>query len=170
MGTLSQSLLAFLREHRDDRGIMANLRCALVESKRHRAWPLLARFHGIGDDFCALAVQHIAGFYGTHPQEEALDANFGATCRRLLSADEREKLSSTGDPGPLSRRFQHLLAAQGEEVFERVLRLVLRAKAEGIPIHYGQLFEDLMQWRYNSEAVRTRWARGFWAPFAEEAV
>jgi CRISPR system Cascade subunit CasB len=168
MGSLSQSLLEFLRERRGDRGAMANLRCALVESKRHRAWPLLARFRGIGDDFSALAVQYLAGFYATHPQEEGMEGNFGETCRRLLSDDERQKAHSSGEPGPISRRFQHLLAAQGEEVFSRVLRLVVRAKAEGVPVNYGQLFDDLMQWRLYPETIRVRWARSFWASMAEE--
>jgi CRISPR system Cascade subunit CasB len=168
MGSLSQSLLEFLRQRRDDRGAMANLRCALIESKRQRAWPMLARFQGVGDDFRALVVQHVAGCYATHPQEEGILGNFGETCRRLLSDDERQKASSTGEPGPITRRFQHLLAAQGEEVFARVVRFVLRAKSESIPVHYGELLHDLMQWRSNPEAVKVRWARSFWAPTAEE--
>ena len=163
----SSKLLAFLREHRDDRGVMASLRCALVDGKRQRAWPLLARFQGIGSDFRALAVQLIAGLYASHP-EECDEGDLGSTCRAFLREDERLMIDSKGEPGPVSRRVQHLLAAEGEEVFPRVLRLVLRAKAENVPVNYGRLLEDFMQWRYDPDAVRVRWARSFWA--ATEAV
>lgn len=162
MPNASQPLLDFLREHRDDRGAMASLRCALVDAKRYRAWPLLARFHGIGSDFRALAVQLVAGLYASHP-DECDNGDLGSTCRAFLSDDERLMIDSKGEPGPVSRRMQHLLAAEGEEVFLRVLRLVLRAKGEGVPVNYGRLFEDLLQWRYDPDAVRVRWARGFWA-------
>lgn len=162
MANTSQPLLNFLRGRRDDRGAMASLRCALVEGKRHRAWPLLARFQGVGSDFRALAVQLVAGLYASHP-DECDNGDLGSTCRAFLSVDERLVIGSKGEPGPVSRRMQHLLAAEGEEVFPRVLRLVLRAKAEGVPVNYGQLLEDLMQWRYDPDAVRVRWARGFWA-------
>jgi len=35
-------LLEQLRRRKEDRGMMADLRCALVESKKHRAWLLAA--------------------------------------------------------------------------------------------------------------------------------
>lgn len=160
MANSFNSLLAFLRGHRDDRGAMASLRCALVDGKRHRAWPLLARFHGIGSDFRALAVQLVAGLYASHP-EECDQGDLGSTCRAFLSDDERLMISK-GEPGPVSRRMQHLLAAEGEEVLQRVVRLVLRAKAASVPVNYGRLLEDLMQWHDDPQAVRVRWARNFW--------
>jgi CRISPR system Cascade subunit CasB len=161
MANTSRTVLDFLRGHRDDRGAMATLRCALIDAKRHRAWPILARFDGIGSDFRALTVQLIAGLYASHP-DECNNGDLGSTCRAFASEAERSMIDSKGELGPVSRRMQHLLAAEGEEVFPRVLRLVLRAKAEGVPVNYGQLLEDLMQWRYDPDAVRVRWARGFW--------
>ncbi len=157
------SLMAFLRGVREDRGAMANLRCALVEGKRHRAWPLLARFEGVGSDPRALAVQLVAGLYASHP-EESHDGDLGTTCRALLAEEEQAEMDSGGKPGPVSRRVQHLLAAEGDEVFQRVLRMILRAKAANVPVNYVQLLDDLLRWRYDSEAVQVRWARSFWAP------
>ena len=164
-------LLEFLRARSNDRGLMADLRCALGESKRHRAWPVLAAFGGIGDerDWRAMCVQTIAGLFALHPRETAED-DFGTTCRALLSNDERQKLHDARDIGPISRRFQHLLAADGEEVFGRVVRLVMRAKSEEVPINYGRLHDDLMKWQYSPEAVRVRWAKSFWVPHVEEVV
>ena len=42
-------LLAYLRQRKNDRGAMADLRCALNPTKLPRAWPLLARVGGIGN-------------------------------------------------------------------------------------------------------------------------
>jgi CRISPR system Cascade subunit CasB len=160
-------LLEFLRARTNDRGVLADLRGALVESKRHRAWPILAGFGGVGDDWRAQCVQTVAGLYALHPKEASV-GDIGTTCRTLLSDDERTKLYETREVGPLSRRFQHLLAADGEEVFGRVTRLVMRAKSEDIPVNYAQLLQDLTDWQYKPESVRVRWAKSFWVPQVEE--
>lgn len=164
-----EGLLKFLRSRQEDRGFMANLRCALVDSKRHRAWPYLANFGGIGDKHGNKVVQAIAGLYASHP-EETKDGNFGTMCRKLLSDDERQKLNQAEGIGPLSRRFQHLLAAEGDEIFDRVGRLVLRAKAQDIPVNYEQLYKDLLDWEYHADWVRVRWAQSFWTPEVESEV
>lgn len=148
---------------------MADLRCALVESKRHRAWPILAPFGGVGEDWRAHTVQTIAGLYATHPVMTQ-EGDFGNTCRRMLSDDERKALTDTGEVGPLSRRFQHLLAAVDEEIFDRITRLALRAKSAELPINYVRLHDDLLDWRYRRQSVRTRWAKSFWAPEVKESV
>lgn len=158
-----KSLLKFLRSRQEDRGFMANLRCMLVESKQHRAWPYVANFGGIGEKHCNKVVQTVAGLYATHP-EETHDRNYGAMCRKLLSDDERQKLNQAEGIGPVSRRFQHLLAAEGDEIFDRVVRLVLRAKAQDIPVNYEQLYKDLLDWEYHADWVRVRWAQSFWTP------
>ena len=164
-----ERLLAFLRNHKEDRGVMANLRCALVENKRYRAWPILGRFGGIGEKFSEKTVQTIAGLYATHPKETD-NGDFGALCRKLLSDEESKKLASGTELGPLSRRFQHLLAADKDEILDRIVRFVLRAKAEDIPVNYEQLYEDLLAWEYRAEQVRVRWARNFWVPEAKSEV
>lgn len=165
----AEKLLTFLRSRQEDRGLMANLRCALVDSKRHRAWPFLARFGGIEDKYdkhLARTVQTIAGLYASHP-EETSEGDFGTVCFKLLSDDEQKKLDAADGIGPISRRFQHLLVAEDEEIFDRVVRLALRAKTENIPINYERLFDDLMAWKKRADRVRTDWARSFWAPATE---
>lgn len=164
-----EGLLKFLRSRQEDRGFMANLRCMLVESKQHRAWPYVANFGGIGEKHCNKVVQTVAGLYATHP-EETHDGNYGAMCRKLLSDDERQKLNQAEGIGPVSRRFQHLLAAEGDEIFDRVVRLVLRAKAQDVPVNYEQLYKDLLDWEYHADWVRVRWAQSFWTPEVESEV
>jgi len=152
---------------RDDRGMMANLRCILVENKKHRAWPALSRLGVEIDDEDA---SFIAGLFATHP-EETHTGNFGATCKAIelkrdLNRSDDSKLS------PTERRFQHLLAAEnGEELYARVLRMVLMAKAADVPINYAKLEIDLKNkedWR------KTEWAASFWkqsaSPKPEEEI
>lgn len=162
------TLLAFLRSVKNGRGAMANLRCALRKTRRHRAWPLLARFDGIGDEHENLVVQTVAGLYATHPCE-AIPGDFGAACRMLMDKKELHELSA--DPtvvGPVARRFQHLLAAErGKEINERAVRFVLRLKAAGIGVNYAELYEGLLCW---GDKISNRWAGSFWSvPKLEEA-
>jgi len=165
----AEKLLKFLGDRSEDRGVMADLRCALVEGKRHRAWPYLGYVGGIGDKYSERAVQTIAGLYATHPNA-IHEGDFGAMCRKLLGDEERKKLDTAEGVGPITRRFQHLLAAEGEEIFDRIVRFVLRAKTEEIPVNYMELFEKLHYWQWpdSADRVRAEWARSFWTPAAEE--
>ncbi|MDD5328427.1 MAG: type I-E CRISPR-associated protein Cse2/CasB [Sulfuricella sp.] len=160
-------LLERLRKYKDDRGMMANLRCILVDNKKHRAWPALNRLGvSITDDDMAF----VAGLFATHP-EETFSGDFGATCKvieqkRGKRESDDSKLTST------ERRFQHLLAAErGEELYARVLRMVLMAKSQGVPVNYQKLEADLKHW---SDRKKAEWAASFWmqgeATAAEEGV
>lgn len=140
---------------RDDRGMMANLRCILVENKKHRAWPALNRLGVAIDDEDAA---FIAGLYATHP-EEAFAGNFGATCKSI----ELKRDMNRGDDSkltPTERRFQHLLAAErGEELYARIRRMVLMARAVDVPVNYAKLEIDLKK---KDEWRKTEWAASFW--------
>jgi CRISPR system Cascade subunit CasB len=151
------SLLERLRKHKNDRGMMANLRCILVESKKHRAWPILNRVGvAIDDDVAAF----VAGLYATYPDGDSDGSrNFGVSCKSIERArseatDKDKKLT------PTERRFQHLLAADRDEVQDRVMRMVLLAKSQGVAVNYGKLLHDLKRWEY----ARTEWAAAFWTP------
>ena len=151
-------LLFRLRKYKkkDDRGIMANLRCILVESKKHRAWPALHRLGvEINDDLSA----YIAGLFSLHP-EETTSGNFGVTCkiieeRRGDTRRDDNKVTAT------EKRFQHLLTAEkGEELYGRVMRLVHMAKSQDIPVNYEKLMTDLKYW---NDHTKIEWATSFWA-------
>ena len=147
-------LLERLRKHKDNRGIMANLRCVLVDNKKHRAWPALNRLGiAIKDDDSA----YVAGLFATHP-EETSTGNFGATCKAI----EKKRGDKRSDDSKLTsteRRFQHLLTAEKGELYGRVLRLVLMAKSQGVPVNYEKLIPDLKFW---GERTKTEWASAFW--------
>jgi CRISPR system Cascade subunit CasB len=146
-------VLAFLRQLRDNRGAMADLRCALNPALRARAWPLLARVGGIGRPIH----ETVAGLFAYHP-EEVNTGNLGTTCRRLAAENSS-----------FDARFRRLLSCEREELGDRLRPVVLAARAKGIPINYEDLFADLVYW---GDHVKARWAREYWgAPTeAEEAT
>ncbi|MBZ4220393.1 MAG: type I-E CRISPR-associated protein Cse2/CasB [Chlorobium sp.] len=152
------TFLERLRMYKEDRGMMANLRCILVENKKHRAWPVLNRLGlAIGNKYHQKVTAYVAGLYATHP-EEAVLGNFGATCK-AIERERKEKRSDDNKLTPTERRFQHLLAAGNEEVLERIMRMVMMAKSHGVPVNYEQLEKDLRYW---SDRTKSEWAASFW--------
>lgn len=161
------SLLERLDKIKDNRGMMANLRCILVKNKKHRAWPVLHRLGVAVDNDISTFV---AGLFATHPEVTAT-GNFGATCK-AIELHRRETASDDNKLTPTERRFQHLLNAEaGDEVKQRVLRMVLMAKSQGIAVNYEKLLLDLHYW---NDRTKTSWAATYWAanaePVDEEAV
>ena len=141
-------VLAYLRRLRNDRGAMADLRCALSPSRRARAWPLLARVGGIDRPI----YETVAGLFAYHP-DETHSGNIGTTCRRLA-----------GENSSFDGRFRRLLSCERDEVGERLRPVVLAAKAKGILVNYEELFADLFYW---GDKVKARWAREYWGALGE---
>jgi len=160
-------LLEQLRRHKEDRGMMADLRCALVASKRHRAWPVL---HRLGVAVTNRLAATVAALYATHREgEETQEGNFGATCL-AVKRKRREEQSNDSKLTPTERRFLHLLAAEkGDELYKRVTGMVLMAKSQGVPVNYGRLETDLRSWGWN-DRTKTEWAASFWTPGADAAL
>ena len=148
-------LLERLRKYKDNRGMMANLRCILVDNKKHRAWPALNR---LGVDIKDYVPAYIAGLFAIYP-EEATKGNFGDTCKEIEQS-RREQRDDPNKLTPTERRFQQLLTAEKAEVHIRIRRMVHMAKVQGIPINYVQLETDLRFW---GDRTKTEWAAAFWA-------
>lgn len=141
-------------KERDDRGMMASLRCILVDNKKHRAWPALNRLGiKIDDDI----LTYVAGLYASHP-EETSTGNFGTTCENIkMKRDDAG--SNDSKLTPTERRFQHLLAAERDEVQKRVLRMIIMAKKDNVPVNYEKLATDLKFW---NGRTKIEWAAAFW--------
>lgn len=142
-------LLDHLRQLKNDRGAMADLRCALSPARAPRAWPLLGRVGGIGNP----RIETVAGLFAHHSDETAT-GNLGTTCRHLATNN------STFDS-----RFRRLLSCDRDEIYQRLRPVVLAAKARGVPVNYEGLFVDLWYWGDN---VKAHWAREFWAAAEDE--
>ncbi len=159
------ALMEFLLCNRENKGVMATLRRALVASTEMRAWPLLLRFGGVGGDHRARTVRTVAGLFAHHPANSDI-GNMGTVCRALCSPDEQpwkngdeHDPNKVNPPGPMTRKFMYLLSANREEICERVARVVLYAKSRGIPVNYSALEQDLLFW----PRARETWAGVFWA-------
>jgi len=164
-----ERLLAFLRSCRDkdDRATLANLRCALSETRMPHAWPILGRFGGIDDsykeyDHRAKVVQTIAGLFATHPKDTS-EGDFGKACQKLTDSNERKDMNNPMEAhkkvGPVGKRFQHLLFSEREEICDRAIRLVQRMKRDEIPVNYSELFDGLLYW---GDKRKSKWAGSFW--------
>lgn len=160
------SLIERLRKIKDNRGMMADLRCFLTPSRRHRAWPAL---HRIGVPITEEVSAFVAGLYATHPEGDSQAiGNFGETCKRIetskgkKSHQEHQSSTSSGRNSltPTERRFQHLLAADRSEIQDRVRRMTSLAKSLGTPVNYEDLHKDLRFW---GERTKTRWAATYWS-------
>jgi CRISPR system Cascade subunit CasB len=144
----SSRLMAHLRKYKNDRGAMANLRCALNQTKLPRAWPLLGPIGGIGNE----RLTTVAGLYAYHP-DETQSGNIGTTCRTLQA-----------NHSSFEARFQRLLGCDRDEICERLRPVILAAKAKGIRVNYEQLYVDLCWW----ETAKVRWAQEYWGTPKEE--
>ena len=147
----AEKVMKYLRGLRENRGAMADLRCALTDTRRHRAWPWLAAVGGIEN----AQIEVVVGLYAYHPEETA-SGNLGTVCRRL-----------SGEHNSFDGRFRRLLACDRNEICEHLRPVVLAAKAKNIPINYEQLLLDLIVW---AERVKARWAKEYWSVAKEAEV
>ena len=137
--------IKYLGQYSNDRGALANLRAALSEARRHRAWPLLGSFPGaIGDEKYEL----VAALWAADPANAASDRNLGATLHALAA-----------EHNSFEARFKRVLTADREEAPRLVAPLVRAALAKEVPVHYARLLSDLICW---GDDVKVEWAKAFW--------
>jgi len=159
--TFAKGFVTYLQSMAGDRGKLATLRKGLVENQAQATWPLLSRFLDFDNAYQIKALQTIAGLFAHHSKDVDI-GNFGSLCYQLLDSEEKQKIID-GESGPISRHFQYALAANGEEIFPRVRRLVLRAKKDKIPVNYIQLANDLLGWQsYKKDRIKLAWGKEFW--------
>lgn len=172
--TKDRALLAFVQQIKadDNRGTLALLRGALTDSaeRQQRAWRVLARFGGIPteDPHTAEVVRTVAGLLALPRLHHAPGGkSFGHACRALLGAEEMKSLHKPDQPGPVSRRMQHLLAATRSEVCDRVRQLGRRLDRADGTLDFNHLYSDLIYW---SDRSKAQWAADFWGATEEETI
>lgn len=158
----SEDFVQYLTNLAGDRGKLATLRRGLIESQAQATWPLLSRFMNFDNPYQIKALQTVAGLFAYHPRNTD-NGNFGSLCYRIVDTEEKQKIAQ-GESSPISRHFQYALAANGEEIFPRVRRLVLRARKEETPVNYIQLTDDLLGWQspYKKDGIKLKWGKEFW--------
>jgi len=63
----------------------------------------------------------------------------------------------------LEKRFISLLGAQGNELIQRLREIIGLAKSQEIPIDYGSLLRDILNWENPDQTVQFQWARDYWS-------
>ncbi len=83
--------------------------------------------------------------------------------------DEKKGFNKEDAPsGAIAKKLQYILASNGDEIFDRVTRLILYAKSKEISVPYEQLEKDLYDWQFKSEKIKADWAKSFWCYNAGE--
>jgi CRISPR system Cascade subunit CasB len=166
------AILTFVQKLKDDddRGTLALLRGALSDSaeREMRAWRVLARFGGIPteDSHKAEVVRTVAGLLALPGLSHAPGGmSFGGACWKLLGEEERKSFHKPEQTGPVTRRVQHLLAANRSEVCDRVRQFGRRLEGAGAALDFNRLHSDLLWW---SDATKAHWAADFWGATEEE--
>lgn len=155
-----ERLLAFLRKNREDRGVMADLRCGFSPAKEYRAWSHIAPYCPLKNDFKRRIVQTVAAGFATQPDGTA-KGNLGTTMR-LIAGGNKDGLAS------FEGRFRRLLTCSDTEELCRMVPSIIRtAKAKGVPVNYAQLYCDLCYW--NGGRTKVEWAEAYWGTAGGES-
>lgn len=154
--------LEFLERSRENTGVMADLRCALIPSREYRVWQYIARYCDLENDRMRTIAAIVAAAFGIQPDRgnEELAENIGNVMRRIANGENgNDGLSS------YALRFQRLLACDTVEELAQQLHGVFKAaKSRGVPINHRVLWEDLHYW---GDRVKRRWASHY-QPEAKE--
>lgn len=151
-----EAFLRFLIERRDDRGVMADLRCSLIGARETRAWPHLALFCDLTNPQSRTVFSAVAAA-GSITPAAMVDSgdDIGTTMRKIAIEHQGEKGLNS-----FRLRFQRLLSCDTrEELVEQLHSIFQAAKARGLTINTAKLFDDLWFW---GEKVKIRWAQAFW--------
>ncbi|HEX5407460.1 MAG TPA: type I-E CRISPR-associated protein Cse2/CasB [Pseudonocardiaceae bacterium] len=117
------------------------------------------------------AAHHALTLYALHQQSRTkpmyrMGDSLGRALRRLLGQNEPSL-----PPDPITRRFQILITADSFNEFVHhargAVQLLRGAQSNAIPLDYGRLADELVQWQTPGGAahVRRKWARDFYRQY-----
>jgi CRISPR system Cascade subunit CasB len=157
---MPDSIVERLKRWKNDRGALANLRCALRPNLKTRAWPLLAQMASLEGPL-AVAYETVCGLWASSTESHKQIGNFGVTCRKIR-----------GDHESFDLRFRRLLSCDDrEELCSRIVPVALAAQAKGIAIDYDLLFADIKFFGGDGlDRVRTSWAQAYWGSTEAEST
>ncbi|RLB95739.1 MAG: type I-E CRISPR-associated protein Cse2/CasB [Deltaproteobacteria bacterium] len=155
MDEKAKRLLKFLKEHKEDRGMMADLRRGFSEATEDRAWPYVARWCDLTNDRERIIYQTVMAAYAHHP-EVSEKGNMGHVLRSLAMGDGR------GEDGlkTFDGRFRRLLTCNSaQEACQHLIGIIRAVAQKEIRINYICLLKDLWYW---GKRVKLSWASAYW--------
>ncbi|MPN06181.1 hypothetical protein SDC9_153437 [bioreactor metagenome] len=149
--------LDFLQCNRENPGIMADLRCALIPGREHRAWPHIARYFSLENmRECTIAAT-VAAAFALQPECGGEHENMGDIMRRIATGGE----SGNDGLNTFAARFQRLLACDSPDELSQQLHGIFKvAKRRGIALNHRNLAGDLTFW---GDRVKRRWAEHYYS-------
>lgn len=156
----AENLMTYLQEHKENRGMMADLKRGFNTASEDRAWPYVATWCDLTSDRQRTIYQTIMAAYAHHP-EVGNHGNMGHVLRTIAMGDNRgEKGLKTFDGV-----FRRLLTCDSaEQVCVRIRGVIRAAAQKSIRINYAQLFKDLWYW---GERTKLQWASAYWGTIEE---
>lgn len=151
-----EKLISFLEKHKDNRGMMADLRRGFSKTTECRAWPHIAPFCELRNERERKIVQLIAAGFATH-LGSAGSGNMGGVLRKIAEGDGK------GEKGlkTFEGRFRRLLAASSsDELCDLLPGIIRTAERKGISIDFKRLFWDLISWE--KKDIKLKWASSYW--------
>lgn len=82
--------LEFLERNRENPGVMADLRCALIPSLEYRSWQYIARFCKLEDDRERTIAATVCAAFGIGPESAGERENMGDVMGRIAHGDNGE--------------------------------------------------------------------------------
>ena len=155
------SLIKYLDEHREDRGLMASLRRGLrlkggLAPEVSRI--VQGRLAENASWWLESAYYLIAPLYAFHNQPGG-DGNMGDHFRALCEPGEDM-------PSSIERRFMFLLSSGPDEINDSLRQAISLLRSKQVPVNWGELLQNIIDWKHpNSERrerVQKEWARRFW--------
>ncbi len=143
--------LEFLERNRENPGVMADLRCALIPAREYRSWQYIARFCDLENERERTIAATVSAAFGIQPERGGEYENVGDVMRRIACGDNgADGLSS------FELRFERLLACDSVgELAPQLHGIFKAAKARAIPINHENLWNDLFFW---GDRVKRSWA------------
>jgi CRISPR system Cascade subunit CasB len=159
----NQSLVA------ESRRILAGLRHSLGEGRQLQAYTTVFRHNPPHDEAEQETWLLVGGLFALHPLVWRVDAGPRSLGASLGKLDKKLKNSPS-----VARRFTQILARDKRTLPHHLRQVIRLLAAHDIPVHYGQLLDDLVVLLGNdyrgdrASRVRLKWAREYHMPIPAE--
>jgi len=157
-----EGFLEYLRKHKENRGVMADLRHGFSQATEYRAWPHIARWCDLGNDRSRRIMLTVAAGFAIHGRSVP-SGNLGSVFRKIATGDGR------GQEGlaTFDARFRRFLSCSTAlEVCDHLPGVLRAVERKGAPVDFARLHRDLTFW---GERTKVEWARDYWgAPHDQE--
>lgn len=160
-------------QRESDRAALARLRRGLGKSLGESAERDLWVFNALGSDvlrsFEEDAATLVASLFalwhqGDRPLPDQLPKNLGASFAHLHDLTHSESgLAPSERVESVERRFTILLNSDPQDLPDRLRHAVSLLRAQDVPVDWGQLLRDILNWKRLDRRVQRDWARAYWA-------